>query len=129
MHDPGGNPFVAVDVTAGSGHEQNPAAAGFAVLSEVDKVAQTVGDERLVEMAGPEDPMGVAPDDDVRAGGDQSLGQVVLLRRSAVGRLDTPMKEDHQGVDLRARRADSGEEPVRVDAEGQTWPGVRRSPL
>ena len=125
VHDPGRNPFVAVDVTAGRGHEQYPAAAGFAVLSEVDKVAQAVGDERLAEMTGAEDPMGMAADDDVRAGGDQSLGQVVLLRRSAVGRLDAPMKEDHQGVDVRARRADSGEQPVGVDAERQALAGCR----
>ena len=75
MHDPGRNPFVAVDVTAGRGHEQNPAAAGFAVLSEVDKVSHSVGDERLVEMAGPEDPMGVTADDDVRSCRYQRLGQ------------------------------------------------------
>src|SRR5579862_9804592 len=60
VRDPGRNPRIIVDPAAGSLDHEHPAAARLTVLPPVHEVAQPVGNQRRPDVAGTEDPVGMA---------------------------------------------------------------------
>ena len=67
--------------------------------------------------------MRVAADDDVGAGVDERLRELLLARPTGTGALDAPVQVDDDGVDSGARRADAGDQPVERGSLVDASPG------
>src|SRR2546423_3996968 len=115
VRDASRDPRVRADLAARGLDGQYSAAPGLPVFPVVREVAEPVGDEGGADMAGAEHAGRVTPYDDVGAGSDQGLGEILLLRRRALRLLGAPMQKHDERVDLGPHRAYRGDEACAVN--------------